>query len=456
MSYSNRKRAGITAVLAMVYLMIFSALALGFYSATTTSSQMSSSDQNIGKAHLAAESAMDFMRYQLASVHIPPSTPSNQVINSLYTNLQGQLEGTSNLAGQTIAMSGNTIEIPGATGSSIKLDSGNESRFHATITDWAGEIVVKVDGMNGSASVRRAFTMDFSRQQHTTSAFNYAVASRGQVVLKKGIVTSSTGIDPAIATLMSAQVAAGAINVSGGTLGGDLNIITGASATITGGTIGGSSTVSDIIANHLHEVDAPEFPTCDPTVYKPYATNVNNGAKVQKNIIVKAGTNPKFNAGDTVQGIMYIESPNQVTFNGDFKLQGFIVMESSASTTDGLVFKGNLTMSPLPNNPLFDPLRATSGIAILAPSANVAFTGSSGGTLKGNVIVNSFNFAGASDLSIDQGTIMTLSPNANSAVFNGAKNIRFSATGASNLPKIGVSYSSYYSPNPASYQEVTP
>ena len=85
-----------------------------------------------------------------------------------------------------------------------------------------------------------------------------------------------------------------------------------------------------------------------------------------------------------------------------------------------------------------------------------SFTGSSGGALRGNVIVNTFNFAGAADLTVDQGTLMTLSPDANSAVFNGSKNVRFSATGASNLPKIGVSYSTYYSPNPASYQEVTP
>src|SRR5262249_30473536 len=152
------------------YLVIFSALALGFYAATTTASQMSSSDQNISKAHLAAESGMDFMRYQLSNVHIPPGTPTNQVINSLYANLQTQLNGSSNLAGQTITMNGNTIEIPGATSGTIKLDSGNENRFRSTITDWAGEIVVKVDGQNGGASVARAFTMDFSRQQHTTSA----------------------------------------------------------------------------------------------------------------------------------------------------------------------------------------------------------------------------------------------------------------------------------------------
>jgi hypothetical protein len=154
---------------------------------------------------------------------------------------------------------------------------------------------------------------------------------------------------------------------------------------------------------------------------------------------------------------MYIESPNQVTFNGDFKLQGFIVMATGASTLDSLSFKGNLTMTPVPNSPQFDALRATSGVAIMAPNAAVSFSGSSSGSnLKGSIMVKTFSWAGAADFQVDQGTIMTMSPNANSAVFNGSKTIRFSATGASNVPTLGVSYSTYYSPNPSSYQEVMP
>jgi len=458
MKRRTRQHRGMTAMLAMLFLVLFSTLAIGFYASTTTSSQMSTNDQQIGKAYMAAESGMDFMRYQLSKVSIPPNTPSNQVISSLYTNLCTQMNGSPNLGGQTISLSSNTILIPGNSNSAIKLDSGVDSRFSATITDWAGEIVVKVDGLNGDAGVRRAFTMDFTRQQHTSSVFDYAIASKGQIVMSKGTVTGAAGVSPAIATLMSAQDASGAINMSGGTVGGDLNVVdTANNASITGGSAGGTSIVSQIKANHLHVVDAPEFPTVDPTVYKQYATNTYvSGAKTQQNIIIKPGTNPKFNANDTVQGIVYIQSPNQVTMNGNFNLQGFIVMESGASTTDSISMKGNLTMSPLPNSAQFNALRATSGVAILAPNAALSMTGSAGGNVKGNIIVKSFSYSGASSLAIDQGTLMALSPNADAIDVNTAKTITFTATGASNLPKIGLTYSTYYSPNPTSYQEVTP
>jgi hypothetical protein len=451
-------RRGMTSVLAMLYLVLFSTLAIGFYAATTTASHVTNNDERVARAFLATESGMDFMRYQLANVSVPPNTPPEQVIDQLYSDLQSDLNGTPNLAGFSIARDGNIIRIPGDGNASIKLDASGASTFRATITDWAGEIVVKADGSyGGTETASRSITMDFTRQQNTTTAFDYAVASKGQIVVKKGAVTSSAGVDPKIATMMSASASEGAVTVTGGTVGGDLNIVEDGTATVTGGTVGGSSTIAAILSNHVHEVEPPEFPTIDPTLYKTYASNafVNN-AQTQKNIRVPAGTNPKFNANDTVQGIMYIESPNQVIFNGNFNLQGFIVMEEGVSTTDSLTFKGNLTMSPLPGDAQFDALRATSGVAVLAPNASMSMTGSSGGSVKGNLIVKTFDFQGASDLLVDQGTLMTLDPGANSAVFNGSKSVKFSATGASNQPKLGVSYSTYFAPKPATYQEVAP
>src|SRR5690349_2655020 len=163
MSKRKRQPRGMTAVLAMLYLVLFSSLALGFYAATTTSSQIAGTDKQVSSAYMSAESGMDFMRMELSRVMIPTNTPNNQVINALYTNLQTQCNGSGNIAGQSIVLKGNTIEIPGTGSGSIKLDSSGTGRFRATITDWAGEIVVKIDGMYGTAGIRRAFTMDFSR-----------------------------------------------------------------------------------------------------------------------------------------------------------------------------------------------------------------------------------------------------------------------------------------------------
>ena len=455
---SRARAAGMTSVIAMMYLVLISSLAVGFYAATTTATRVANNDAHVTQAQLAAQSGMDFMRRQMAKVSINPHTVPQLAIEDYYPDLQTLLNGTSNLAGQSISRNGNTISIPAGTGT-IKLDSAGNARFRATITDWAGDIVVKVDGYYGSteSTLTRAISMDFTRKQRTSTIFDYAVASKGQILMQKGQVTTVDPSKSAQATMMSALPSGNAITVSGGLVGGDLSLLDTANIVVSGGSVGGSSVVSNILSDHVAYLDeAPEFPTVDPTIYKKYAVNDwKDKGKVQKNILVKAGTNPKFNANDTVQGIMYIESPNQVTFNGNFKMQGFIVMETGASATDLLDFKGNLTQSPVPNGAEFDTLRATSGISIMAPNASVSMSGSTDSILRGSVLVKDFNFKGSADIQIDQGTLMIFKEAANAAVFNG-KTVKFTATGAGNAPTPTVSYSSYYAPDPATYQELMP
>jgi hypothetical protein len=451
-----RRHRGVTSLIAMMYLVLISSLVLGFYAMTTTSAQLSSNDERIARAYLAADSGMDFMRRQLAKVRVPPHTAPEMSIEFYYPDMGARLNGTGNLNGGSISRSGNTISIP-ANGA-IKLDAAGNSRFRATITDWAGEIVVKVEGFYGTTAVTRTITMDFTRQTRSSSVFDYAIASKGQIVMKKGTVTSSTGVDPSIAAMFSAKPDGTALIVEGGEIGGDLTLMETAAVSVTGGSVGGSSVTSTILSDHVHTTDtSPEFPAFDPTVYKPYASNSwVDDKKTQQNILIRAGTNPTFNANDTVQGIMYVESPNQVTFNGNFKLQGFIIMEPGASTNDQLNFSGNLTMSPVPNDPIFNSVRAVSGVAIMAPNAKMSMTGSSGGNIKGNVIVKEFNFKGAADLLFDLGTLMAMSEEDGSVVFDGSKSIRFTATGSNNIPSQGITYSQFYVAKPSTYQEPLP
>jgi hypothetical protein len=444
-------------MLAMLYLVLFSALALGFYAATTTSNEVVANDKLIAGAQAAAESGMDFIRYQLSLVTIPSGTNAATLQSELYKDLQQQLNTSANLGSNSIGTSGNVIQIPASSTAYIPLDKNNNNSFRATITVWTGDIVVKVEGRTSGGKISRYVQMDYEPGTHSTTSFNFAVASRGQVVMKKGSLGGTAGVDNSVAQVMSASQTGTAINMSGGTVGGDLSILDGAGVSVTGGTVNGSSITADILANHVKVVNDPDFPDVDPTIYKKYATNSYvPKAKTQSNIVIPPNTNPKFNANDIVQGIMYIQSPNQVTFNGNFKLQGFIVMEKGAAgDVNTLSFSGNLTQSPVPAGSTFDQVRAVSGVAILAPSAAISMSGSVDSFMRGSIITNTFSFAGSADIQIDQGTLMTLSPNANSAVFNG-KTVKFTANGSHNVPSAGLTYAGYYKPKMGSYVEVLP
>jgi hypothetical protein len=452
-------------MLSMLFLVLFSTLAVGFYSSTNMTVQTAENDRRVALAQMAAECGMDLMRYQLAHVLIPPNTPSNQVIGALAGQLSANLNGTRNMGGESVGLVNNVIYIPATQSHTLALDALGLQRFRIAITAWGSDVVVKSTGSYGGTvsggavvSVNRSITMDFTAKAVPTQSFDYALASKGQIVVSKGSVTATASVDPAIASLMSDSATAGAVTVTGGVVGGDLNIVQGASATIIAGNVGGATSPAIIQSQHVHVVGDPDFPQVDTSIFLPYATNAYvPNAPVQQNIIVPPGTNPKFNGGDEIDGVMYVKSPNQITFRGNATLKGFIVVENAGSTSvNTMDFRGSLSVVPLPAGSQFDSLRSVSGLSILAPTTAITMSGSADSTVRGNVIVGSFSYAGASNLYMDHGTIMTFNTTSNSMVVNTSKSILWNATGETNQPSTGLIYSSYFAPKPSTYQEIPP
>src|SRR5215218_3360785 len=83
----KRGRRGVASVIAMLYLVIFSALAVGFYSAVTISVQISHNDERSMMAQVAAESGLNFLRYHLSRAAIPGNTPKSGMLTALAKEL---------------------------------------------------------------------------------------------------------------------------------------------------------------------------------------------------------------------------------------------------------------------------------------------------------------------------------------------------------------------------------
>lgn len=456
---SIRRRKGITAVMAMLFMVLFAVMALGFYATVTTSVTLAKNDQKGSKALLAAESGVQFMRYHLANIAIPPNTPVNSVMNELYNDLRARLENTGNLANgtYTVGLTDGIIYIPAETGAYITTDTAEKSGFAVTITEQAGRIICKVVGQTGSGTYTssKGVRLDFSREPIETNVFDNAVAAKGRVVMQKGMLGGVPGISPnTIANIMSAKSSTPALSMTGGTIGGNVGIVAEGLAQITGGSVHGTSNLTSIYQDHVKVVSAPEFPVIDTTIFAPYAIDTYAGSgEVLKNLRIPANTNPKFTGGATIQGILYIESPNIVEFRGNVRLQGFIVWENAGTSAGNVIdMRGNFSHEPLPATSEFDALRAITGIAILAPQATLEMSGSTDSMVKGNVIIGKFVNAGSADIQIDAGTLMGMD-DGDAVIFNG-KTVRWTSTGASNQPTPGVLYSEQFNPVPGSYQEL--
>jgi hypothetical protein len=277
-------------------------------------------------------------------------------------------------------------------------------------------------------------------------------------VIKNGTMGGVAGVPNTIASIMSAKENDVAITMTGGAVGGTLGIVTGSSANITGGSVHGTTSVLNILRNYLKSQDEPpEFPTIDTDTYAQYATNsYNAGETVYKNVRIPAGTNPKFAGGTTIQGIMYVESPNVIDFNGDTNMQGFIVWDNGGtSATNKINMFGNFSHSKLEDTEEWGDLATITGVAILAPNTAVMMSGSTESQIKGNMIVGRFENAGANTITFDQGSLIAMDEGGDSIIINTAKALRWTSTGFYNQPSKGPTYSTYYDPVPGSYQELS-
>jgi hypothetical protein len=163
---SRQPRRAFAAVMAMLYLSLFTVLAIGFYAAAAVSLQIAGNDQAAFDAQAAAESGLQFVKYQLGRIELPACADdesSDDDLSVIASLLAKQLDGSPNMNGHGVVAVEHVIYLPAAD-DFISLDSASHARFQAQIT-WHGQSPsVKVIGSGENPSIVRALRMDFEKQ----------------------------------------------------------------------------------------------------------------------------------------------------------------------------------------------------------------------------------------------------------------------------------------------------
>ena len=463
-SRCSRRRAGITFVITLIFLVLFSVLALGFYASTETAVQVTKNDVHTARAQLAAESGLSFFRYHLAHVTIPAGTTQANLLSTVATQLGTRLNGTANMSNDTVGLTSSAVKVPSTATRYITSDLQGAG-FRANLTRSNNDIVVTITGRGGGAagaSSPRGVQLNFRPTPNDTSIFGYGMVTNGAVSLSGGILKGIP--DATRGSFFSANMTAShPLSMSG-------------SANVTGqvyftnptGTVSGSGTISNVSNSaqwgpYIHAGSpAPEFPGIDTSAYLAYLNSVpytlitaSTSATPLGNIRIKAGTNPSFSGGGTINGLVYIEAPNKVTFSGGTHLTGVIVVDnpSEATSTNAIIFSGGGTMLGPENLPAsYGALRTMTGASILAPNFTVTMTGGSA-SFGGSIFAKAVSLSGGSG-GIVNGTVVSYG--AASTTFSGGSGFTFTNTGPAAIPTTGVSFSGKLSPVSSTYTEIVP
>ena len=443
-------------MLAMLYVVLFSVLAIGFYETTSLSAQISNNDRILSLAQSAADGGMQYVRYQLGQITIDPTVQTTGMLDAVAQQLGVQLNGSGNMNGHAVQNSGGVIYLPSAS-DWISVDPSAGTRFRAQITQSGQFLVVAVTGAGPGATLGRAIRMNYQKAPKAGMILNYGVATKG-TIYTGGATVIEGQTDPTKGSVLSADMLNSTpVTIDGKVVSGDISIVNPSGNVAVGGaSVGGTSDPTQI-QQHIHKgVPAPVFPTIDTSAFTAYATNKYSGQSTLTNVYIPPNTNPKFTGGATINGVLWIQSPNIVTFRGNATINGVIVTDTAGSfdpSNNQISFAGNVQTTAVnqldPNT--YGNLTKLTGAFLLAPNYYVSMTGNFG-TINGSMVAGQVAMTGNAT-GVVQGSVIGMTDNP--LTLNGHASITIASTGTSNYPT-GMNFGNNFTPLPGTYLEVSP
>ncbi|MFC1634747.1 pilus assembly PilX N-terminal domain-containing protein [Planctomycetota bacterium] len=448
-----RKRRASVLVISMIFILVFSALAVSMAAMSGTNVQLASNQHKVGCALGSASSGLEVQRYWLNRVVFPSAISPANYQSTIIGFVQNDLASN--------CISNITLNSDGSMDPVI-LDSSTGQTFIAQFSiDAFNPNILQVSTTGGNAPVTRTIQVGFDIGPYEHPIFNYGLATKGPLNYSGNPTTTGANDNWEADIYIESSGSLTALSVSGNTnFDGDIQVGNPAAAVDFQGDVQiAGETGQDAIDNHVSiGADPVDFPAPDTARFQPYATGdlIDSSTDLSTNNIlvncrIAAGTNPTFPKSVILQGILFIESPNVVTFTRNVALEGLIVAEGDLANpgTDKIDFLGNFASGPYPEGMEFDAIRQEEGSSIIAPGFAATFAGNFS-ALEGVVAVSGAYFTGNCAAQI-KGTIINYSEDP--MVIDGNASMSFDRESSTKIPA-GFDTHRVLKCNPSTYSEV--
>ena len=396
----HRRHRGAALIISMIFVLIFSALAVSLATISGTNAQLADNQRKADCTRACAESGVEIVRFWLSRISISGLTAPSQIFDEMESALQGDL-AANNISNITPTYDGSTITVP-----TVTLNSAKEQSFYAKIIplpshDAPNMLQVDVTGVYGS--ITRTIRANFKFGARTHTVFDYGVATKGPLHLAGNIELEGVNISVESDVYIESEYENEALSIIGNSqIAGNVKITNpDAYVTLEGGQAGIGGETGDAALEHVSIGQSPpEFPVPNPDYFEYYVVediNYPSAETTFENIRIPANTNPSFGGDITLKGIVFIETPNIVTFTGNTDITGVIVGNGDLNDNSGtnqINFLGTIdshSVTELPEQ--FGQLRDETGTFMLAPGFSVSFGGNFS-TLNGAIAANGIEFSG--------------------------------------------------------------
>lgn len=434
------KRRGSAMVLSMIFIAIFSSLAVAMATLSGTNVQIAENHRKVGTTRACADSGLEVVRYWMSQIAISGTTEADARFSAIATSLQEALAdaGVTNFSTVT---TNSTITI-----SNVSLDSARDESFSALLTKIDNDnIQLDVTGHHGP--IQKTIRSRYCFAERADTVFDFGVASKGPVSLSGNVELEGVNIEVESNAYIDCTDLLALSIIGNSHIAGDVKIVNSlAFVDLQGGKAGiGGETGQDAINNHVtFNVPPADFPEMVPAEFASLVSlteidpNTDTTADATlENIIIPAAMNPTFSGHTTLKGLVWIETPNVVTFTGGADITAIIVGngdQTDNSATNILDFKGNVDGEDVASLPAedtqFDALRDKTGTFVIAPGFHVSFGGSFD-ALCGAIAANGIEFYGNAGGQI-QGSIINYSDE--EMTLSGNSDLYFNRSGLDEVP----------------------
>jgi hypothetical protein len=427
-------------LLSIIILAIGSSLTVTLACLANTNLQNANDLHSANNARTTAESGLEIMQFLMRDINLGGvGDTGTERINALWNYMRTKATNEGMTSVNLTAYP--TASTPYIFLSPVILGSNSNEFFYGYLFAKTNE-VIRMYVMGYSNSILRTVYVEYDLVETAHTAFDYGMATKGPLKLQGNILLTGVNISVESNAYIESMSDILALEMQNSQIAGHVKIVNPMGMVdLSGGqaSIGGE-TGADALNHVSIGVEAASFPTPNPTVFKSYATTDFTASSttggVIENVLVKAGTNPKFSGTTTIRGVMYIEQPNVVEFKGGVDITGLIVAEGDLhddSETNKIIFGGSVdstSVSELPADAKYSGLHDETGTFIMAPGFSLSFGGSFG-TLSGAIVGNGIEFFGSAG-GIIQGSVINYSQN--KMELTGSSDLFFNRSGLDEIP----------------------
>jgi len=437
-------RPGAVLIIAVIFVAIFSSFGLAMLTMSSTNVQVADNHCKTNRAFESAQSGLEVMRYWLGRVAMPGTTSPSDRFNTLSYLVSSDMGSSGLYAEHTYNDDGYPVSL---NLGEVAINSEAAQSFSASIQKTTDLDILQMDiAGNADSAISRTIRVNYSFGTREHNVFDYGVATKGPLSLSGNIDMNGATVAVEADVYIESNSQNEALSIIGNSqIAGDVQITNpDAYVTLQGGQAGIGGETGDDALDHVTIGSEPsEFPLPLTGYFEQYVQNVfdpdeedTSADNTYENIRIPGGTNPHFSGNVTLNGIIFIETPNVVTFSGNVDITGIIIGDGDMNDNSGtnqLTFLGNVSSSSvesLPETSQFDGIRDETGTFLMAPGFTASFGGSFD-TLNGAIAANGINFFGNAGGTIN-GSILNYSDTP--MTFSGNSDLTFNRSGITEVP----------------------